>query len=441
MRLIFPLLAFAALTACTSGEKGDSGGGDSASDSATDTGDSAPPDADADGSPDDEDCVDNDGAIHPGAPEVCNDLDDDCDSLVDAADDDLTDGTTWFVDGDADGYGGPTTTVACAPGEGLAADSSDCDDTDAAVNIDGVESCNGHDDDCDGLVDADDPQLVSFPIWYPDRDGDTYGDSDDGVAGCTGPEGYIAQGDDCDDRDEQVHPNADEVCNGVDDDCDGDTDDEDAIIVEGNTFYQDLDGDGHGTAAATTTGCDPMSGWGVWDDDCDDGAPSVYPGALESCNDADDNCNGDVDEAPTRDGTTWFPDADGDTYGAEAGRLNSCEQPPGYVTNNEDCDDTDAAVGGGCGGLISDATELYFEYDWSPGGAYDGSSDWFLQTDGSWYSVSEGFTGVWTWDSATLTVEIIYDTGTIYIGTTTDRVNFTGTMASGAGIWQGYLSP
>jgi hypothetical protein len=101
-----------------------------------------------------DDCDDADPAVHPGAEDVCNLVDDDCDGGIDEA----HRKTSWYEDRDQDGYGGGPSTSACeAPGEEWAPDPGDCDDANPAVNPDGVEICNnGIDDNCNGAADDDD---------------------------------------------------------------------------------------------------------------------------------------------------------------------------------------------------------------------------------------------------------------------------------------------
>jgi hypothetical protein len=130
----------------------------------------------------------------------------------------------------------------------------DCDDADPLVHPGAAETCNGVDDDCDGVL-------------WEDEDGD----------GHMSAERCAEQGgDDCDDGDERVHPGADEVCNGRDENCSGGTDDE-----------ADTDGDGH-----VEEGC-PSSPGG---DDCDDEDASTHPGAVETCDGEDDDCDELCDE-------------------------------------------------------------------------------------------------------------------------------------------------
>ena len=144
---------------------------------------------------------------------------------------------------------------------------------------------------------------------------------------------------DCDDGDPAVHPDADEVCDGLDNDCDGLIDDETA--ADASTWYLDYDGDGFGQGGAwTTNGCDQPEGFVGNDGDCDDEDPVVNPSADELCNEADDDCDGDVDEEPV-DGDTWYLDADGDGFGDGSQSMAACSQPDGWVGNGDDLDDSD----------------------------------------------------------------------------------------------------
>ena len=280
------------------------------------------------------DCDDSDGAVSPAATEVCDGLDNDCDGLVDSDDDSVTGSAIWYSDSDGDSYGDASSiTEACSQPPGTVADATDCDDSDAAINPGATELCNGVDDDCDGSVDVG---AVDIITWYADDDGDAYGDATDSVTACYAPSGYVADATDCDDTDATVYPGASEYCNGQDNDCDGVADNG---ALDMSTWYADADGDAYGDASTTIIGCTLPTGYVADATDCDDADATVYPGATETCNGVDDDCDGTVDEAALGAGT-WYADIDGDGYGDPATGIVSCTAIAGRVTDNTDCDDT-----------------------------------------------------------------------------------------------------
>ncbi len=217
------------------------------------------------------DCDDTNAAINPAATEVCDTVDNNCNGQIDEE-----------VDGDGDGYTG------CA---------GDCDDNDATINPGATELCDGADTDCDGTLPSDELDL----------DGDN-------ELPCAG---------DCNDANAAVNTSATEVCNIIDDDCDGATD---------QGF--DLDGDG-----VTTCGGDGAAG--TADDDCDDGNATVLPGATELCNAIDDDCDAAIDEG-----------FDADTDG-----VTTCGPDGLPSTADDDCDDTLATVFPGATDLPDDGID------------------------------------------------------------------------------------
>ena len=143
-----------------------------------------------------DDCDDADAAVHPGAIEICNAVDDDCNTLVD---DEPVDALTWYADADGDTYGdADVPVVACLQPDGTVTDTSDCDDANPAIFPGAVEVCNGLDYDCNDLVD-DDP--VDLSTFYEDADSDDHGNPEVSVTTCFQPDGYVIPADDCDDTD------------------------------------------------------------------------------------------------------------------------------------------------------------------------------------------------------------------------------------------------
>ena len=298
-------------------------------------------DGDGDGYAACEECDDGDSAVNPGATEVCDGQDNDCNGVVDGAD--ASDTSTFYADSDGDGYGDPSlSTQDCSAPSGFVADDTDCDDGVYAVNPGATEVCDGLDNDCDGLIDGSD--VDNPPTWYTDSDGDGYGDASTGVSDCTQPSGTVSDGTDCDDADADINPGATEVCDGTDNDCNGNTDGTDA--ADARTWYYDGDGDGQGDANSSTLGCTRPSGYRNNANDCDDTNSTIYLGAPEHCDGVDEDCDGVADNDAV-DASVWYDDLDGDGYGDPEVSTADCNQPTGTVADDTDCDDGDAAVNPG----------------------------------------------------------------------------------------------
>ncbi|MBM4396318.1 MAG: putative metal-binding motif-containing protein [Deltaproteobacteria bacterium] len=291
------------------------------------------------------DCNDGDAALNPGATEACNGRDDDCDG---ATDPDGSQGCkACWPDADGDGYGGAATTACvCATGElpaGCAAKGGDCRDDDPAVHPGAAEVCNGRDDDCDQ---ASDPEGAGGCVpWYQDGDGDGYGMS--GVAKCLCDATGLfraTRGGDCDDGDNEVHPQATEKCNGKDDDCVGGKDGENAAGCA--VRFADGDSDGWGLATDSRCLCAPTGAYTAGKSgDCDDADNGVNPGAKESCNGKDDDCTGGADPEGTAGCTELWLDNDGDGFGDPTSHKCLCGPTGAWkVANDKDCCDKDAAA-------------------------------------------------------------------------------------------------
>ncbi|RME23262.1 MAG: hypothetical protein D6798_13890 [Deltaproteobacteria bacterium] len=240
-----------------------------------------------------DDCDDEDPTINPAGEEFCDNADNDCDGLVD--EEDAVDILTWYEDLDADGFGKTEVTeVDCDQPKDFVLLDNDCDDDDPAINPLAAEVCDLVDNDCDGLVDDEDPGLgtASATAFYPDDDGDGFGDYSRYLLACAPPDGWTMRGGDCDDGDATVNPDAVEYCDGLDNNCVDGVDEDTA--VDATAWYVDEDHDGWGVEGATVLACNQPTGGAAEVGDCDDTDETVNPGALEVCNDgADTDCDGE----------------------------------------------------------------------------------------------------------------------------------------------------
>ena len=312
---------------------------------------------------DDTDCDDTEVAVFPGNPEVCDGLDNDCSGTPDDGV-----GTDWYADLDVDGYGDAGASVlACDQPVGFVADDTDCDDTEGTVFPGNSEVCDGLDNDCNGT-----PDDGVGTDWYADLDVDGYGDAGTSVQACDQPVGFVADATDCDDTEVAVFPGNAEVCDGLDNDCNGTPDDS-----VGPMWYVDADVDGYGDAAASVQACDQPIGFVADDSDCDDTEVAVFPGNPEACDGLDNDCNGTPDDGV---GANWYADLDVDGFGDASASTQACEQPAGYVEDDTDCDDTEGTAFPGnpevCDGLDNDCN----------GTPDDGiGTDWYADLDADGY--------------------------------------------------------
>jgi len=302
------------------------------------------PAEDPDYSPDDPDdmpdwdCVDSNAAVNPGAEEVANNgLDDDC-----------RDGA--LEDQDGDGFGAV----------------DDCDDNDATVYVGAPELADETDNDCDGDVDEgtagvdDDGDGYCEGADYQGTgilscyDGSSPGDCDDtnmslnqddgdgdGYSTC-GADNLASSGDeDCDDAEANLSPGEVEVCDGTDNDCDGEIDEGSAAPT---TWYADADLDGYGDTTSSISGCAETPGYVALDGDCDDNAPAVHPGAVDGCDGLDTDCDGQLSLTETDLDGDGFSPCQLDCDDADPALNPSDADGDGNTTCAGDCDDNDDTV-------------------------------------------------------------------------------------------------
>ena len=366
---VFSFLLFTAV-ACTTEDKQGSNWDENIDDRTVDT--AGQPfqqdrDLDGDGYLASEECDDGNTLINPSMPEICDGVDNNCDGQIDEG---VT--TQYYQDLDGDGFGNNNVVeAACNTPPNFVTIGSDCDDTNPDVFPSASEACNDIDDDCDGDIDED----LAFGL-YLDADGDGHGDPNQPLTDCLNTDGYVFYNDDCDDTNPEMHPYNDEICDGIDNNCDG------RIDETGNlTFYADVDEDGFGDINTMVQTCVQPQGYITLGGDCDDINPLVNPDADEYCNNLDDDCDGVLDNNSV-DAPTWYFDIDGDGFGSAFITSNDCVQPAGYMAEDLDCDDTRPSVNPSaievcnnldddCSGIIDDnASDAYTWY-------YDGDNDDF----------------------------------------------------------------
>ena len=200
--------------------------------------------------------------------------------------------------------------------------------------------------------------IIIFPVYgysnesgmctaYIDRDADGYGTDEKTIeyyCGSGVPIGYASKKGDCNDLNKYINPGVAEICNGIDDNCDGVIDPENA--KDCNTYYKDMDGDGYGIDESKCL-CVSIGKFTTLErGDCDDSNNKVNPGVKEICNGIDDNCNGIVDEGENTEGCRpFYYDADGDGYGIESKSKCLCKPDGLYRAEmSGDCNDNNPSV-------------------------------------------------------------------------------------------------
>ncbi|MCB9741983.1 MAG: hypothetical protein H6741_09720 [Alphaproteobacteria bacterium] len=353
-------------------------------------------DADGDGVTEDEDCDDNDANAYPGNTEVCDGVDNDCDG---ATDNEPTDGGTYYRDTDGDGYGAADQSViACEAGPGLVDNADDCNDGNGGINPAAQEYCDGVDNDCDG--DTDEPDALGTSTYYVDGDGDGFGDPEDTAQACGPTDGYSDNNHDCDDADAAINPDADELCDEIDNNCDGDVDEDDA--VDALSWYRDLDADGYGNPDLTRAACTQPEGFVDNADDCYDNDADINPAATEiwydgentSCHNGDDydadqdgytaedfggdDCEDMADFAYPGATEIWYDGFDGDCAGDLHADWDADGDGEDYdAYGGTDCDDNDATINTTATDTWYDGVDSNCDY-WSD---YDADYDWYDSSD------------------------------------------------------------
>ena len=206
---------------------------------------------------------------------------------------------------------------------------------------DGYYSISGKKHDCNDTIrdvwnSCDKADVV-------DKDGDHYANEIS-----VGEDGEFT---DCDDQNSDIHPGAEEVCD-ADYDCDGKIKDG----CEMHTYYLDSDSDGYGDPDSKIQDYIKPDGYVTNNKDCDDGNADIHPGAEEVCGDnVDHDCDGNKNNGCSM--QTYYQDSDGDGYGDPDSTIQDYRRPDGYVTNNTDCDDSNADIHPGAEEVTGDGID------------------------------------------------------------------------------------
>jgi hypothetical protein len=192
----------------------------------------------------------------------------------------------FYFDADGDGFGDLNIlSITCVQPAGYVTNATDCNDANFSINESASETCNNADENCNGQID----EGLVFSNYYYDFDQDGFGTADFIEFACATPAGYVDNSLDCNDMNFSVNAAATEICNDIDDDCNGEIDNG----LTYSAYYADADGDTFGDINNSESFCtDPGSLFVTNDTDCDDTNALVNPAATEVWeNGIDDDCN------------------------------------------------------------------------------------------------------------------------------------------------------
>lgn len=192
----------------------------------------------------------------------------------------------FYFDADGDGFGDLNAlTITCVQPAGYVTNSTDCNDANFSINESASEVCNNADENCNGQID----EGLLFSNYFYDFDQDGFGTDDFVEFACATPAGYVDNSLDCNDMNFSVNTGASEVCNDIDDDCNGEVDNGLTFA----TYFADADGDTYGDLNNTQDFCiEPTELFVSNSEDCDDTNELVNPAATEIWeNGIDDDCN------------------------------------------------------------------------------------------------------------------------------------------------------